>query len=394
MPTMRPCVPFLLLTAGAAAQAEVSPLLPLHEAARWTYAVEYRTARDAPTGPTQLELVDEGAFTMPDGTRVHQLRRTLGDAAPTFACWSVRDDGIHEHRCEHPARRGTMDLDAVPLRLLALPLRTGARWQWLGCLADAGDEHADWRHQATLLATDAAVTVPAGTFRAGHVRIRSERPGALRERELWFAPGTGIVREELRTAALREVRELTAFTPGRAARHEALLAHLERSLQDPKSKPYNNPPWIAEIDDAPEAMLLPGRICVARAETWTRCYYVDGDGAIAFDYHEADRVGVAAQQAFGGDSALPPETVPAEALALLLARTHAEVCNLRRLQRVPPTLEPERAVPRDGRFAHVELRGGAPDGTMRRVAVWLNLARSSAIEIASDAVARQPLDRW
>ncbi len=394
MTAAHPLLPSLLLVSVAAQQPEPPPLLPLHEAARWTYAVERQAAAGAAIAASTLEVVDEGGFTLPDGARVHQLRVTAGDGTPpTFVCRSVRADGVYEHRCEHPARRGTIDLDAVPLRVVALPLPADARWHGFGCLANGDDVHADWLHQTTLLARDVAVAVPAGEFRAVHVRIRSTRGQSSRERELWLAPGTGIVREELRADGAREVRRLTAFEPGRDVRRAELRAHLAAELHDPNRKPYDHPPWIAEIDDAPEAMLLPGRICIARAGTWTRCYYVDAAGAHPFDYLEADRAAVAARAAFGSDSALPPETVPAEALALLVARTHAEVCNLRRLRRVEPTLQPAHAAPHDGRHAHVELRGGAPDGTMRRVAVWLTLARSSHLEVVADATALPPLDR-
>jgi hypothetical protein len=51
------------------------------------------------------------------------------------------------------------------------------------------------------------------------------------------------------------------------------------------------------------------------------------------------------------------------------------------------SLTPRRPVPRDShRHTAVEVIGGAPDGTLRRVAVWLTIRRSTDLQVATDVV--------
>lgn len=377
---------FVVLAAAAPAQqapppteaeqghANVAPptvvppnLAPLCTGAVWTYAV---TEHDGTTVRRSLQTVtDEGPYSLPGGGTVHRLRlETSRPAAVTFTCWSTDAFGVHEHVLGDAGRRGTIDVAAAPALLLSVPLDAGATWR---CGA----------HTATLVDAAAEVLVPAGRFTTAHVRIDGPAP-----RELWFADGVGLVRERRVDGERREVRELTAFAPGADTRRERLLAHLDELLGKGHVPAFNNTPWIGWIDRAPEAMVLPGHVAVVKTETWSRCWYVDAHGCHAFEPREADRIALAARAAFGTDTALPPADVPAEALALLLARTWAERLHLANVTRAAEVTLTARPLLGDSpRRAAVQVAGGAPDGTERRVAVWLSLDRSSDVQVATDA---------
>lgn len=391
--TLSCLVSTLPLIAQATPPTPAPSLLPLLEGAHWTYEHGVGIA----DGPPIVHVTDEGGFAMPDGTRIHQLRIDReGGPAPQFEYWSVRADGIYQHATRAPGQRGAIVADAPPLRLLALPLGQSRAWTWRGPLPSLQRDAHEWDHRAEVVDPAATIEVPAGTFTATHVRIVSERDGVEPlGRELWFAPGVGIVREQQLGKPPGLPWQLAKFEPGRPTRQERLLRHLDQQLADPTFPAFNNPPWIGWIDAGPEAMVLPGRIAVVKAERWCRCFYVDGDGVHAFEPREADRTAVAARAAFGATNpiahgnvktAIPPADVSVVALAQLLARTEAERRHLARLRFVAPTLTPERALPTDRRrHAHVELEGGALDGTTRRVAVWLTIDRSSDIQIVTDA---------
>lgn len=380
----------LAFTTSLIAQGDPAPapsLLPLHEDARWTYDVERNAERGRIPAKESSEVVDEGGFTLPDGERVHQLR-VSGGRAGTFEGWSVRQDGVFLHSYLRPEQRGGLLVGAAPIRVVALPLGHAATWEWEGPLAGVeGGTPCMWKHRATLVAAAEEVTVPAGTFRAVHVKIVSEYGGISHERELWFAPGTGVVRDERRRGAQHEIRVLKEYRAGHDTRRDALLAHLDEQLKNPRKPPFNMTPFVVWVDGAPEAMLLPGRIAVVKAETWSGCYYVDGDRVFAFDLRTKEGTWQAATAAFGTpNTAVPPDWMPLRSLALLLARAHAEQCDLGHVRPTEPTLQPERALPQHGRTEHVEVIGGANDGTTRRVAVWLTFDRSAVIQIVSDAV--------
>jgi hypothetical protein len=382
------CTVLAALVVPLAAQAE--PLLPQRADAHWSWRQTRHSPDGAPPVTTTVVALDEGGGTMPDGERVHQWQLTTDGAAPWFACWSLRADGLYRHPMQNTSVRGTIARDRPSARLVALPLGTADTWTWRGpdVTDDAAGDLAELEHHATLVATEAKITVGAGTFRAVHVRIDSERGGtAVGTHSLWFAPGVGLVREERHRGEERTVRELQTFKLPRTTPRDRLVAHLERELgRNPKFPVFHATPWIVWVDDLPEALLLPGRIAVAKAETWSKCFYVDEKAVIEFEPREADKVALAARAAFGTKTAAPPATLPLRSLALLLARTHAERCNLGRVRETAPTLQSERKPGVKGDTVNVEVIGGAPDGTDRRVAIWLTLARFSDVRIVTDAV--------
>lgn len=371
-----------------AAQAE--PLLPLHADAYWTWRQTRHSHDGAPPVITTVVALDEGGGTMPDGERVNQWRLTTDGAPPTFVCWSLRADGLHRHAMHDPSVRGTIARERPAARLVAFPLASGTEWKWRGpdFADDAGGDLSELAHRATLVATGAKVTVGAGAFAAVHVRINTERLGtAVGTHSFWFAPGVGLVREEVVRGGVHTVRELQAFKVPRTTPHDRLVKHLERELvQNPKFPVFHATPWIVWVDDLPEALLLPGRIAVAKAETWSKCFYVDEKAVVEFEPREADRIALAARAAWGTKTAVPPATLPVRSLALLLARAHAERCNLGRVHETAPTLSPARQPRTKGETVQVEVIGGAPDGTNRRVAVWLTTAPFSDVQIVTDAV--------
>jgi hypothetical protein len=391
MPTLRSSLPFVLFAAAhAAAQDAIPPatdarLLPLHAGATWTYETEFPEVPRSK--PVRSVVVDEGGTTLADGRRVHQLRvETEGAPSPRFEHWCVDERGVQRLLARDAAVRGEVDATATALAWLRLD--AGDAWQWQGAHDLVRDEQGrPWQHRAEVKGRDVHVRTPAGAFRAVHVAVRSDRDGVTQlRRELWFAPGVGIVRDEHRDAIRHVRRELLSFTPAVTNDRDARVqAFLERELATTSTPAWNNPPYLTWIEDGAEVLALPGRIVVARNEAWTRAFYVDATEVHAFQPDQPQRVAIVARAAFGTESALPPETQPLRPLALLLARVEATRQQLGRIHEVPVSLQPPRAVPGNShRQVAVELRGGAVDGTTTRVAVWLTLARSTQVLVHSE----------
>jgi hypothetical protein len=266
-------------------------------------------------------------------------------------------------------------------------VRAGATWKWQGGhdVAIAADGRT-WTHDAEIVATNEKVTVPAGTFAAVHVRVASADGGMARlTRDLWFAPGVGLVREQHRDAEQTIERELVAFAPGHDDREARLREHLDRELADPKTAAWNNRPFVQWLEDGAELLLLQGAVAVVRTDAGASLYHVCPKTVHRFRADDGATLAAVMRAEFETQTALPPASVPTTGLALLLARAEASRLGFARIREVPVTLAPPRSLPRDGlRTAAVEVSGGALDGTERRVAVWLSLRRQSNVQISTD----------
>ena len=105
-------------------------------------------------------------------------------------------------------------------RLLPAPVGAETRWEWdthlsyqtMGDAPQPDPEDTRVHHVGELLAVDEAVTVPAGTFRAAHVRITAQNRTwkGPQVRDLWFGRGAGIVREEKTGPGGAQKRELVS----------------------------------------------------------------------------------------------------------------------------------------------------------------------------------------
>jgi hypothetical protein len=166
-----------------AAGAEPTAWLPLQPGARWVYAVERAENQgwvDAGTSTVTAEI----GGTLADGRRVHQLRvEATGERAPRFEQWSVEADGVRRFSSRDPFVRGAIDAGAAPMQWLSLPAAPSTSWQWQGphdLVADP--EGLSWSHEAAIVAPDARIGVPAGGYRATHVRVASKRNGTVQPR--------------------------------------------------------------------------------------------------------------------------------------------------------------------------------------------------------------------
>jgi len=370
-------------------------LMPLQVGARWVYDVT-RTSLP-PTKPVRSTVVDEGRCVLPDGEEVHQLRvETAGENAPRFEAWSLGDAGIRRFLALDDRVRGAIDFASAPLRWLDWPARKGDSWRWQGKhdVAFASDGHG-WTHQATVVGTEEAITVPAGSFRAVHVRVESAHENVRQLlRELWFAPGVGLVRERHEDAEHDVERVLVAFAKPTDDREARVQRHLEEELANPKTPAWNNTPFVQWLEAGPEALWLPGAIAVVHTDTGSRLYYV-GEKVLGFAVNQRELLAASLRDAFGTETARLPNHVPIDALALLLARAEAARLGFERVREAPVTLKPQYAPhPASHRRAAVEVIGGARDGTDRRVALWIDLRRQSDVQFATDYVpppaARQP----
>ena len=151
----------------------------LQPGAEWRYQVEdFDTSRPDETTKTARTVTAESTATLPDGRTLHQLRVGRGErGAVTFEVWSDHDGAVAQHPTRAADRRGAWSPDAVAMQLWRPPSDgQPASWSWRGPLltADAGAAPKDgaWHHEATSLGEE-SVAVPAGTFAAEHVRIRS-----------------------------------------------------------------------------------------------------------------------------------------------------------------------------------------------------------------------------
>lgn len=378
-------LPIAALAPARAQSWTARELLPLQVGAQWTYDVRVDGLRRGT--PARSTVVDENRCLLADGREVHQLRVATAGEPARFEAWAADEVGIARLLPRDALTRGAIDFDAAPLRWLAGPVRKGNTWQWQGGNDLAAADGRGWQHIATIVATDERIAVPAGSFAAVHVRVESSHEGTIQlTRELWFAPQVGLVREHHRDAELDLERALVSFAPGPDDRERRLREHLDRELANPRTPAWNNSPFVQWLDGGPELLLLQGSIAVVRTDAGAALYHVGPDTVRRFEAADNGTLGAVVRAEFGTETALPPVHVPAASLALLLARAEASRLGFARIEPVPVTLAPRRELPRDAhRTAAVEVKGGALDGTERRVAAWVALRRQSLVQVATDA---------
>lgn len=363
--------------------------LPLHHGTCWTYLETPPQLSDQPRRERRLvRVVAEGTASLPDGTQVTQLRTEREGAAPTFAWLAVADGALRGLLPRDATRRAAFDASAPGMVWLPAPVQTGTSWEWTGghdLLLDT--DGTTFTHEATCVGAATSTETPAGSFLATHVRVVTRLGNQfIAERELWFAPGVGIVREHHRDHTREWQREL--------ARHEVapddlprLRAHVAGELARSKQV-WNNPPALRWHDGGAESLLVPGRIAIAEGEAGCQLYYAaaGAEGIARFGVQGGDSSIAAARLAFGSDTAVPPESVPVRDLALLLARAEADRRGMLRVHEVPLTLASRHPPsPHSHRRAAVQVQGGARDGTTRNVAVFLTIRRFTELQVATDA---------
>jgi len=308
--------------------------LPLAEGTTWTWHVT-RDDGDRRTERDETSVV-WGEVPARDGTTVAQLRTTRGEHV-SWSYWAARDDGVHVYRNAYLGRLRGAGRDRE--RLLPAPVGATSKWEWdeqrtvqtMGGGKPPDPESLRVHHQAELLAMTAPVTVPAGSYRAVHVRIVSTGAsidGELR-RDVYFARGTGIVKEEHTGTDVHQVRELTAFTLGTAQPLDA--EPLLRAWRTGRPELA-----VAEVEwlSAAEAeCYVRGRFAILRLPDRASCVLVDAGGVTEFAVDDAalwTRLlrAFLADQNPAEDGAAPARTgndLPMTTLMFLAARLHGAV---------------------------------------------------------------------
>ncbi|MBL8753178.1 MAG: hypothetical protein JNK15_07745 [Planctomycetes bacterium] len=393
MRSVSPLVVVALATVPLLAQAPRTPVvtaadLPLQHGTRWTY-LETPPALSAQPNRARkpVVVVAEGTAWLPDGTSVTQLRTERDGASPTFAWLAIADGALRQLLPRDATRRASFDATSPGMTWLPANLQPGATWQWTGghdLLADTGG--AMFRHEATCDRVAAEIETPAGKFQATRVLVKSTLDHAPAvERELWFAAGVGLVRERHRDGTREWDRELQKFEPA-PDDVPRLRTRMAADLLRQKTA-WTNPPAVRWHEGGAESLHLPGRIAVAEGDAGSQLYYVAAgpDGIAPFGAHRGDDMIAAARLAFGSETAVPPESVPVRDLALLLARAEADRRGMLRVREVPLTLTPKQPQSTHShRRAAVQVQGGARDGTVKNVAVFLTIRKFSEVQIATD----------
>lgn len=345
-----------------------------------------------------LTVTAESTAHMPDGSQLHQLRVGRGEQGiTTYEVWSITDGRVLQHASKSMLRRGTLDLEASPMEIRRRAKSAAAnkphRWQWQGPLlgADLGSGNRAgepsvgvWHHQAESLG-DESIVVPAGTFTAEHIRIRSEQRGKEPFlRDVWLAPGVGVVCEERRCGKSQRMQRLKEFTSGRGRGAERFIAHLEGQLKKGRGKAFNNTPRVTWLEAGPEALLVAGRIAAVHTDGWNANYLVTRDSMVAFDLTGSIGLGRVAYAALDAKTVVPSLQLDLHGLALLLARSEAALHQFGNVRPVPVTLEPSRTLRKADREASAQITGGALDGSQRNIAIRLSFARLWQYDLATD----------
>jgi len=176
--------PFLataLLLAAVSVRAEA--LLSTAEGTTWEYELtETLTA----TAPVRSIVTVRASKQLLDGKEVAKLETFSGKVVSKTELVSVDENGIV---ClARSGKDGKITKLNPPQPIIAAPLKVGATWELEGEAAGM-----KMLQRFTVLAEE-SVTVPAGNFRAFHLRCEDSSLVSIKL-DRWFVPGTGFVKE-------------------------------------------------------------------------------------------------------------------------------------------------------------------------------------------------------
>lgn len=117
-----------------------------------------------------------------------------------------------------------VDWHSLPTVLVKMPFNKGLTWTWIepfrgqtsGHVTAADIEKMKSYVTATIVAEDEELKVPAGTYKAMHVRVTSESDSMGKSvSDNWYVFGVGLVKSVTKSPEWTQERTLTAFTPGK-----------------------------------------------------------------------------------------------------------------------------------------------------------------------------------
>ncbi|MBP8301130.1 MAG: hypothetical protein KA020_12250 [Planctomycetes bacterium] len=293
----------LLLVAAAtvriAAQEQKPPThpesgaayLPLTQGSSWTWRLTRHN--DADQGNGSQSVREEVAFDFgevkSDAGPCHQLLMTSSDhASVNTAYWSADATGIYEF--DHRYMQGIRGPGRTRTRLVPAPLGVETRWMWNYQLSyqtmgkvERDPEHDKVSCVGELLAMAEDVTVPAGVFKAAHIRITSscawwQQPQV---RDLWFARNVGLVKETHTDQYGSQLRELLNHVVGNPpAKRDDDAAVSQHLREDPRAR--NQQPTVTWLPLEDADCYLHGRFAVVTFAAGTKdevrtAFYVDAD---------------------------------------------------------------------------------------------------------------------
>jgi hypothetical protein len=159
------------------------PLLPTADGTSW----EYRSTETLTgSAPVNSVITVRAGQEMLDGKEVVKLETLSEGAVSKTELVSVDANGI---AClARSGKDGKVVKLNPPEPIIAAPLEVGAVWEL------EGEAAKNKMHQRFSVVAEESVTVPAGTYRAFHLKCEDSSLVSIKL-DRWFAPGTGFVKE-------------------------------------------------------------------------------------------------------------------------------------------------------------------------------------------------------
>src|SRR5438105_3540243 len=176
---------FILAAAflGAAVSLQADPLLPTAEGTTWEYD---STETLSGTAPVHSTITVRAGKELLDGKEVVKLESSSDYTV--FKTELLRVDGTGIIVLARTGKDGNLTKLTIPEPILATPLRAGTTW-------DLESEVDGIKvHQVFIVVGEESVTVPAGRFKAFHLRSDDRSLISIKV-DRWFVTGTGFIKE-------------------------------------------------------------------------------------------------------------------------------------------------------------------------------------------------------
>ena len=192
------------LLAAFVQETKGEDLAPLKEGTKWTYVTEGSEFTMKVSG---REKVGDVECTVIE-TTVKDKQEQEHTQKEYFA---VTKEGLKSYRIT----AGTRTVDSSPPVLrIKFPLKKGDSWEWSGKQGER-EQKASFSNEG-----EEEIKTPAGTYKAWKiVAVIEQQDGASSTAAYWYAPGVGLVRQDvsmnLRGKLVKLTTELKSFEAGK-----------------------------------------------------------------------------------------------------------------------------------------------------------------------------------